>query len=101
MSKEDEVNLRIVAAIVAAACHVLGVDRDVWVKPSCCADAVMWFHLAAMHAAAVRLGAPMSARETLLAWPGVVNMKRTPFERELVNFYVEMGRRANAENLKG
>lgn len=101
MSKEDEVNLRVAAAIVAAACHLLGVKREVWLGRRCFADPVMWFHLCAMNAAAVRLGAPMRAREEVMLWPGVVDMERTPFERELVNFYVEMGQRVKAENLKG
>jgi hypothetical protein len=99
MSKEDEVNLRVAAAIVAAACHVLGVKREEWLKRRCFGEPVLWFHLCAMNRAAVRLGVPMSARSRVMVWVAA-DMTRTPFERELVNFYVEMGRRANAEKLK-
>jgi len=92
MSKEDEVNLRIVAAIVAAACHVLGVDRGIWLKGKCKGDVVLHLHLCAMNLAAVRLGVPMCAREQVMLW-ATVNLWRTPFERELVNFYVEQGKK--------
>lgn len=92
MSKEDEVNLRVVAAMVQAACYLLEVKREVWLGRRCFADPVMWMHLCAMNAAAVRLGVPMSARREVLLWSGVVNLGRTPFERGMVEFYVDRGR---------
>ena len=88
-------NMRIGAAMVAAACAVLGVERKIWKTRAVTLRPVLGVHHAAMRNAMVALRVPHLVQADLLGHHVLYDSARVeecPFFVGMVEFYTERGR---------